>query len=184
MIIICNNCNKNFEADSSLIPEKGRLVQCNSCDHKWFFKKIIANKSAPIVKIKDLIEEQEPLKKVMAVFEDKIVPAEKEFPKIIELLDEVNDEISVIEKNSDKEKTKKNEVKDDNKEINITTSKNKKSYNIFGLIVVFIISFIAIIIVFDTFQSPIGKIVPNFEFVLYNLYETINDIKLFLIDLF
>ena len=34
----CNNCNKNFDLDSALIPKKGRLLQCNSCDHKWFFK--------------------------------------------------------------------------------------------------------------------------------------------------
>ncbi|WP_440932027.1 zinc-ribbon domain-containing protein [Candidatus Pelagibacter sp.] len=38
MIINCENCNKNFEVDSSLIPEKGRLLQCSACDHKWFYK--------------------------------------------------------------------------------------------------------------------------------------------------
>ena len=37
MIISCENCNKNFEVDSDLIPEKGRLLQCNACDHKWFY---------------------------------------------------------------------------------------------------------------------------------------------------
>ena len=35
----------------------------------------------------------------------------------------------------------------------------------------------------DTFQGPISKIIPNIEFLLYNLYETINDIILFLKDL-
>ena len=45
------------------------------------------------------------------------------------------------------------------------------------------ISFIALIIVLDTFQLPISKIVPDIEFFLYNLYETIKDIKLFLTDL-
>ena len=60
---------------------------------------------------------------------------------------------------------------------------SKKNYNILGITIVFIITFIALIIVLDTFQIPIGKIVPDIEFLLYNLYETINDIKLFLIDL-
>ena len=55
----------------------------------------------------------------------------------------------------------------------IKISTNKKSYNILGLTIVFIISFIAIIIVLDTFKYPIGKFVPNIEFVLYNLYESI-----------
>ncbi|MDA7770617.1 zinc-ribbon domain-containing protein, partial [Candidatus Pelagibacter sp.] len=38
MIIICINCSKNFNVDSSLIPHKGRLLQCNDCKYKWFFK--------------------------------------------------------------------------------------------------------------------------------------------------
>ena len=39
MIIVCTNCNKKFEVDPELIPEKGRSIQCGSCDHKWFYKK-------------------------------------------------------------------------------------------------------------------------------------------------
>ena len=38
MIISCENCLKNFDVDDSLIPENGRMLQCSSCDHKWFFK--------------------------------------------------------------------------------------------------------------------------------------------------
>jgi len=38
MIIICINCNKKFEVDKALIPEKGRNIQCGSCNHVWFFK--------------------------------------------------------------------------------------------------------------------------------------------------
>ena len=44
MIITCNNCNKKFDIDSTLIPDKGRLLQCASCDHKWFFKKEVFEK--------------------------------------------------------------------------------------------------------------------------------------------
>ena len=50
MIITCNNCNKKFNLDSKLIPDKGRLLQCASCDHKWFFKKeVLENTVSPIV---------------------------------------------------------------------------------------------------------------------------------------
>ena len=49
MIITCNNCNKKFDIDSNLIPDKGRLLQCASCDHKWFFKKeVLENTVSPI----------------------------------------------------------------------------------------------------------------------------------------
>ena len=41
MIIPCQNCNKKFDIDRNLIPKKGRLLQCNSCNHKWFFKEEI-----------------------------------------------------------------------------------------------------------------------------------------------
>ena len=44
MIITSNNCNKKFDIDSTLIPDKGRLLQCASCDHKWFFKKEVLEK--------------------------------------------------------------------------------------------------------------------------------------------
>ena len=39
MIIQCINCNKNFEVNSDLIPLKGRVIQCGSCEHVWFYKK-------------------------------------------------------------------------------------------------------------------------------------------------
>ena len=48
MIITCNNCNKKFDIDSNLIPDKGRSLQCASCDHKWFFKKeVLENTVSP-----------------------------------------------------------------------------------------------------------------------------------------
>jgi len=51
MIISCNNCNKKFDIDSDLIPDMGRLLQCASCDHKWFFEKEVSeNTVSPIVK--------------------------------------------------------------------------------------------------------------------------------------
>ena len=37
MQITCPKCTKIFEVQDSLIPDKGRLLQCGSCDNKWFF---------------------------------------------------------------------------------------------------------------------------------------------------
>ncbi len=39
MIIACPCGEKKFEIDSNLIPDKGRLLKCGSCDHTWFFNK-------------------------------------------------------------------------------------------------------------------------------------------------
>jgi len=52
------------------------------------------------------------------------------------------------------------------------------------LLVVSIITLAAFIIILDTFKTPIGKIVPNINLLLYNLYETFKDVVLFIKDLF
>ena len=176
MIIKCNNCNKNFDLDSALIPKKGRLLQCNSCDHKWFFKNEIKEMSVPIVKIKDITDEPETLR-------EEVTRAETETLETIDLLDRVTDDIPAKKKISIQNNNETEEISKKDKTANIKTSSNKKSYNILGLTIIFIISFIALIIVLDTFQKPISMFVPNIEFILYNLYETINDIVLFFGDL-
>ncbi|MDC0533203.1 zinc-ribbon domain-containing protein [Candidatus Pelagibacter sp.] len=50
-------------------------------------------------------------------------------------------------------------------------------------ILVGIISIITFIIFLDTFKSPLYNYFPNLEFLLFNLYETIIDISLFVKDL-
>jgi len=55
--------------------------------------------------------------------------------------------------------------------------------NLFSYFLVSIISFIALIIVLDTFRSPLINVFPNLELFLYNLFETLKDISLFIGDL-
>ena len=55
--------------------------------------------------------------------------------------------------------------------------------NLLGYIVVSILSFIALIILLDTFQIQLSSIFPNLELLLYNLYETMKDMLLFVRDL-
>ena len=54
---------------------------------------------------------------------------------------------------------------------------------ILNVIIVFIISFVALIIIIETFKDQISIIIPNIKFVLNSLYETIRDIFLFSKDL-
>ena len=55
--------------------------------------------------------------------------------------------------------------------------------NLLGYIVVSILFFIALIILLDTFQIQLSSIFPNLELLLYNLYETMKDMLLFVRDL-
>jgi len=64
--------------------------------------------------------------------------------------------------------------------------KQKNSFtlgNFLSYIIVFIITFIAIIIILDTFKDPLSGIFPNLELTLYNLFETLRDLILFAKDL-
>ena len=169
MIITCNNCNKKFDIDSSLIPDKGRLLQCASCDHKWFFKKEVLEK------------------KISPINEDTSIDN-------VNIFDQnnssINDEESVSDLPNDEVEVDLEEETKEKIEINIdespqenTKPKKQKNFKILNILVVTIISFVAFIIIVDTFKYPIGKIVPNVEFILYNLYESIKDISLFIRDL-
>ena len=55
--------------------------------------------------------------------------------------------------------------------------------NLLGYMIVSILSFIALIIILDTFQIQLSSIFPNLELFLYNLYETLKDMSLFTKDL-
>ena len=61
------------------------------------------------------------------------------------------------------------------------TSKKKegKQFNFFKLLLVFIISFVAFILIVDTFIVQISEYVPFAEKSLDNLYQSIIDISLF-----
>ena len=177
MIITCNNCNKKFDIDSNLIPDQGRLLQCASCDHKWFFKKgVLESTVGPIVE--DIDSDN------INIFDQNSPNNNAE----INLSNQPKEEVDIITKEDlDKkieiEAEKKAKVnQDENIPIKAKTKKQKK-YKIFNIFLVAIISFVAFIITVDTFKYPIGKIVPNIEFILYNLYESIKDISLFIRDL-
>ena len=67
--------------------------------------------------------------------------------------------------------------------INKIEDKNQRSNNFFSYLLVSIISFIALIIVVDTLKTPLIGIFPGLEIILFNLFETLKDVKLFIIDL-
>ena len=168
MIIICNNCYKKFEISSNLISDNGRLLQCNSCNHKWFFKKETVNKSVEALKI-----DREQPKNSESDILNKTTLLDSQIKQ-----DFTNNNITTDGDISEINEEKKINDVSANKPHNV-----RKNYNILGTIIVFIITFIALIIILDTFQEPITKIIPNIEFILYHLYETVNDIGLFLKDL-
>ena len=83
-----------------------------------------------------------------------------------------------------------NEFKE-NSDQNIDKNKEFKSQKkaifsiskILSYIIVVIISFVAVILIIETFKSQLVNIFPGLELILYNLFESIKDVILFIKDL-
>ena len=91
----------------------------------------------------------------------------------------------VANSNNNDVNLKENEISLDDNNDNVIEVKNNFSFSIFlSFILVSIISFVALIILIDTFKSPLYRIFPNLELILFSLFETLKDIKLFIKDLF
>ena len=164
MIITCPNCNKQFQIDNSLIPDEGRDLQCGSCNNIWFYK--IEEQNNELLKLNDEIISKD-IEITDKLKEKKIEESSQPIEKI---KSETNNELK--EKNSEKQKDK-------------TLSKNtgNKASKFFSYLIVFIISFIALIVLLDTLKTPLINVFPGFEIILFNLFETLQDLKLFIIDL-
>ena len=146
MIITCPSCEKKFEIDQKLIPSEGRMLQCGSCDHKWFFK---INTDEKIVEEKNNIDTD-------------------------------NNSENYIDQSA---KSLEKSLKDKEEKIIPEKKNDKESINYLNIIIVVIISIIALILILDTFKYNLESVFPNINFLLNNLYQSIEDIKLFIFDL-
>ena len=79
---------------------------------------------------------------------------------------------------TDAEKSEEN-----NDNLNKVSIKKIDRVSFFNLFIVMLISFSAFIILLDTFKSPIESLLPGFNFMLDNFYETLKDLFLFFKDL-
>ena len=142
MIITCPCGEKKFEVDATLIPDKGRTLECGSCSKQWFFR---LNQEIKSINNDDGATEE------------------------------------IIEPRNLRENTEDDKFEEKNTEIEKTSKLNLG--NILSYLLVGLISFAGIIIILDTFKSQLSNIFPGLELFLYNLFETIKDIILFIKDL-
>ncbi len=150
MIIICPCGKKKFDVNENLIPDKGRLLKCGSCDQTWFFNKNSINQSKyEEVDYKENISKKEDIS-----------------------VDKIKRNISETIKNKR------------NYELTKYKEKSKFTFSKFiSYFIVFLASIIAVIIIIDTFKTPLYSIFPSLEILLFNLFETLKDIELFIKDL-
>ena len=160
MIIQCINCSKKFELDSLQIPKSGRNLECGSCGHTWFYKNDLSNSPDAFKKVNEAYPSKKSGKSesvktnISKEIKDEVLIEEEILPEI------VSDD--VIQKK---------------KSLGINLGR------ILSFLFVCIITFIALIIIFDTFKNPLSNIFPNLELGLFNLFEILKDIFLFLKNL-
>ena len=159
MIINCIKCTKKFEVNATLIPDNGRTIQCGSCNHVWFYKPKIEQSKNEISSPKS---------------NDEILENKKDdYTK--EKLSKADETIN-LEKFANTEPSS-HELINENKKTTITVSK------FLSYFLVILITCIALIIVLDTFKSPLSNIFPGLEIFLYNFFETLKDLYLFIKNL-
>ena len=161
MIIVCVNCTKKFNVNSDLIPINGRQIKCGSCNYSWYFKTQDIKFETLIHNKKNHLEEV--------------------------LKNDNSNDLGVIKKDDDYQTSLKHI---DDTDITKDISKDNKYdtepqiiSKFFSYLIVFIISIAALVVLIDTIKSPLIQIFPDLEIILFNLFETLKDIKLFIIDL-
>ena len=159
MIIQCINCNKNFEVNSSLIPDMGRNIQCGSCNYTWFYKFISKTTSL----INQDIDKEVVIKDI-----DVIKDYRSNFDQEVK-----EDQDITINKQDLSKKTEAITLQKVNASSNFSLSK------LFSYFLVIIISSIAFITILETLKSPLSNFFPGLELILYNLFETLIDMSLF-----
>ena len=161
MIIECPCKKKKFNIDINLIPAEGRNLQCGSCDRVWFYKK------------------EDPIPEPLQINEDIAIQDNDDSDK---LNDRTKDQIikQPVEDNK-KLKSELTSIKENERKSEVI--KETQSSKFFSYLIVFVISLGALIILVDTLKTPLINIFPGLEVLLFNLYETLKDIKLFIIDL-
>ena len=161
MIITCPCEKKQFKIDSSLIPQEGRELQCGSCERVWFYK--------------PKNESEAPLTLNENISEKKIEPTIEPNDKKLEVRKNLQKKIIEPQIKNKTSKEIPNKVK--------KLENENKGSKFFSYLMVFIISIVALIILLDTLKTPLINVFPGLEIILFNLFETLQDIKLFIIDL-
>ena len=155
MIITCPSCKKKFEIDGNLIPKEGRNLQSGSCLSVWFYKFEQNSSDLKIQEKTKNISEENVKRKILSDVKKSILNNKKD--------------------NSD--------IQNDKALVKYEKKSKLSISNFIGYFLVIVISFVALIIVLDTFQALLSPIFPNLELILFNFYETLIDIYLFIKDL-
>jgi len=148
------------------------IITCNQCNKKFEVDSNLIPNEGRLLKCSSCDNTWFFKKNLPAKSEIKLEPKESiiEPKKIIPRKEEKTIDLSLIKDEKEKISSKKKQ-------------QSKKGISSFNFILIFIISFVALVIIVDTFKKPIISMYPDIEIILESLYEVIKDVFLFFKDL-
>tara|TARA_B100001778_G_scaffold256424_1_gene216589 strand:- start:109 stop:636 length:528 start_codon:yes stop_codon:yes gene_type:complete len=172
MIIECPNCNKKFNLDKKLIPEKGRTLKCSSCNHIWYYKFEVTKD------IDDIRISEDKNTKLDTNISEEEKKKEEQYEEVGEENLTDIDQGLLSKENSKDEVDRDKDIKDEKE----NEEKKGEIKLVFVYFIVVIISLLGIIFLLDTFKSYLSSVFPSINPLLDSFYETLLDFKLFIKD--
>ena len=176
MKIQCNSCSKTFLVPDNAITNLGRLVQCSSCGNKWTqypikLEKIDNTRSEISIPIKNTKKTKREVKEVKVKKIPKKIKKTSN-PYSPEYLKKKHG-LKIIDPSEMKIETKSKNVKIKNVGFSF--------YNYLIIFIVFLLTFFGLLN--HTKDIVIGYF-PFMDEQIYYLYETINNLKIIILDIF
>ena len=150
------------------------IIECNKCNKKFNVEENLIPENGRLLKCSNCentwfynIKEQD-LNKFQNDDDDDVILNENNSD-----VDEKKNTLNEEKINFDNDQIKKNNKKNDKLNLN----------KLLKYLLIFIISFLGLLILIDTFKLEISNYFPNIISILDNFYETFFDLKLFFKDL-
>ena len=161
MLVNCNTCQKKFVVPDSAITMAGRLVQCGSCGNKWT--------QFPIKKEMPTISKSQASKKTL-------IPTKVKKKVHIKKKREVN-------LYTQEYLQKKHGINIQNTRVSEKNKKTKPKFGFYGYLIVLIILMLTFFGILNISKEIIILKYPITDSYIYYFYETVNIIKVTLIEL-
>jgi len=180
MIISCPNCSKKFQVPDNAIPKAGRTVQCSSCLNEWMQYPV---KEPKVVQLKD----PAPIKSVRQINKVKKVqkkasgpaPYSKEYmeQKWGSTVKNYAEQKGISKKKTETKKIQKS------KSAKLNEKREKPSFGFFNYIITYSIGFTFLVGILNFERARLSRKFPALEPYIDTFFETIDNLKIFILDL-
>ena len=180
MIIQCKSCEKKFLVPENAIPKEGMEVQCGVCSNTWFQKPEIKKKAKPKFKSEKIMQE-----KIETASDGKKYKfLGKQWALVLPSGKAGRLAKNEISKELDEKIGRSIDPSMESMSINASGDEKDQGIGFLASIFIILIGAISTIGILETFKSELIVYWPELEFYLEYVYETLQNIRIILRDLF